>query len=165
MKTLLLLRHAKSSWDYPELDDHDRPLAPRGFTDAPRMGRLLGIEDLEPDLILTSDAVRARGTAQQVWEELGGDADVVILPDLYHGDVPSYIAAIAEHGGETERLLVVGHNPGISELVMELTGRHELLPTAGLACVELDVEEWHDVETSPPGHLEALWRPKELPPE
>lgn len=163
MKTLLILRHGKSSWKHSGLADHDRPLNGRGRHDAPRMGRLLREEGLVPDLVVSSTAVRARATADMVADQAECEKPVMQRPDLYLADVAAIIRVIRDVGGEVSRLLVVGHNPGLEELVAGLSGRAVALPTAALAEVRLEVDAWSKLETGTPGQLVNLWRPRELP--
>nr|NIL98123.1 hypothetical protein [Planctomycetales bacterium]NIP70269.1 hypothetical protein [Planctomycetales bacterium] len=94
MKTLLLLRHAKSSWDDSALDDHDRPLNKRGKRDAPRMGQLLVQQDLVPDCILTSTARRARKTAEAVAKACGGVVPLTEMPELYHATAEEIVGVV-----------------------------------------------------------------------
>lgn len=162
MKTLLLLRHAKSSWDHADLKDHDRPLSPRGARDAPRIGRLLAERDLAPTRILTSTAVRAVSTAELVAAACGGSPPIETLEALYLAAPEAYMAAVRDHGGEADRLLLVGHNPGLTTLVTRLTGACEPMPTAALARVEFEAGAWGDVAAGAPGRLVDLWRPEEL---
>lgn len=162
MQTLLILRHGKSSWKHPGLADHDRPLNKRGLRDAPRMGRLLRDEDLVPDRIVNSTAVRARTTAELVADQLGYRGAVECSRDLYLASVPDIIRVLGNVGGDASRLLVVGHNPGLEELVAALTGGFAALPTAALAQVDLDVDVWSELTTSTRGRLVNLWRPREL---
>jgi phosphohistidine phosphatase len=161
MKTLLVLRHAKSSWDHSELADHDRPLNKRGMRAAPRMGRHLVEQDLVPDLILSSTAVRARSTAELVADECDSPPAIDYLPSLYGAGPHTYLEAVSEAGCDGERIMVVGHNPGIESLVTVVTGAQRRMPTAALAHIELDVDEWEEVPSAR-GRLVGLWRPKEL---
>ena len=181
MKTLLILRHAKSSWDHPRLRDHDRPLNARGRRDAPRMGRFIAARGLTPDLIVSSTAVRARTTAELAAAELGEEVEVETTPDLYHAAPRAYVEVAARSGGTADRLMLVGHNPGITALVPHLTGAGEYMPTAALAVVDLDIEDWTDLTATGgstpgwnldpdpraprPGRLVGFWRPKALTPE
>ena len=161
MKTLLILRHAKSSWDDESLSDHDRPLNKRGRRAAHRIGRLLEEESLWPDLILSSTAERAATTALLVVEAGGFGGDILYLRELYHADPADYLEAVRELGGETECVMVVGHNPGLESLVQAMTGEWQALPTAALARVTIPIDEWTDLEAGG-GELADLWRPKEL---
>ncbi len=162
MKTLLILRHAKSSWNDGSLADHDRPLKPRGREDAPRMGALLRAEGLVPDLILSSTAVRARETARLVAEECGFGGDIELREAFYPGDPEDYLQALGELSGDHEIVMVVGHNPGLEELLEALTGEYQRLPTAALARVDLPVASWAELDEEVEGKLIELWRPKEI---
>ena len=165
MKTLLILRHAKSSWDHPGLRDHDRPLNPRGRRDAPRMGRFLVERDLVPDRIVSSTAVRARTTAELAAAEFGEDVEIETTYDLYGASPDGYVEVAEAMGGTAERLMLVGHNPGITSLVWHLTGEGEYMPTAALTAVELDIDDWSELGTRPAAAgLTGFWRPKALPP-
>ena len=161
MKILLILRHAKSSWKDPGLADHDRPLNKRGLRDAPRMGRLLRDEDLVPDRIVSSTAVRARATADLVAGEAGCAGAVKHSRRLYLASAPEIVGVLAEAGGGARKLLVVGHNPGLEELLAALTGCREPLPTAALAAVRLELAAWSKLEAGTPARLVDLWRPRQ----
>lgn len=163
MQTLLVLRHGKSSWKHPGLADHDRPLNKRGRGDAPRVGRLLRDEALAPDGIVSSTAARARATATLVGEAAGFGGSVELDRRLYLASAAEVIDVLQEVGGEAPRLLVVGHNPGLEELVAILTGSFVALPTAALAAVRLEVDAWPQLSASTRGRLVNLWRPRELP--
>lgn len=162
MKTLLVLRHAKSSWADESLDDHDRPLNRRGERAAPLMGRWAAAHDAVPDVVLCSTAVRARRTAELFLEAAGLDCRVTLLPALYLADPGTYLAALRELPPAVGRAMVVGHNPGLEDLVAGLTGRHERMPTAALAAVELALDDWAHLPDAARGSLRALWRPKEI---
>jgi phosphohistidine phosphatase len=167
MKTLLILRHAKSSWKDETLPDFDRPLNKRGQEDAPRMGKLLHDQGLVPDLILGSDARRAVATAQLAAEEAHYEGEIIFLNDLYAAEPEAYLAALAGQGGEAACVMVVGHNPGLEELLEQLTGEYQPLPTAALAQVSLPIEHWSELDPSAEneiaqGKLVNIWRPKDL---
>ncbi len=161
MKTLLLLRHAKSDRKYA-VGDHDRPLNDRGRRDAPAMGRLLAEQGLVPDLILSSTAIRARDTAAEVARSCGYEALVAHNAALYLAAPSVYISALRQLSEQVSRILVVGHNPGLEELVTLLTGREETLPTAALAHIELPIDAWQELSLEAHGALRNLWRPKEM---
>ena len=165
MKTLLLLRHAKSSRKDPTLPDHDRPLNDRGRRDAPRMGLLLAEQNLVPDLIVSSTARRARKTAEKVAEESGYVGAIDAVGALYLAAPETITRAIRVLPEEPARVLVVGHNPGLEELLEQVIGRYERLPTAALVHLELQIDRWHDFDAQAGGRLVHLWRPKELWPE
>jgi phosphohistidine phosphatase len=162
MKTLLVLRHAKSSWREAELADHDRPLNKRGKRDAPRMGELLRAEGLLPDLILTSSARRALTTAELVAEASGYDGEIQVSRDLYAAGPEEFIDALCALPDELETVMVVGHNPGLEELVEALTEESSAMPTAALAQVELEIERWVDLDEDVSGRLVNLWLPRNL---
>lgn len=162
MKTLLILRHAKSSWNYPELSDHDRPLNNRGKRDAPLVGQLLADEDLVPELILSSSAARARSTAKLVADYCGYDDEIQLVRDLYHAGPETFYEIISRVPDSKGRIMVVGHNPGIEELLEDLTGSWERMPTAALAQVELLITSWHEIDSFVNAKIINLWLPKDL---
>jgi phosphohistidine phosphatase len=162
MKTLLLLRHGKSRWDRRGVADHERGLKRRGKRDAARIGRLLADERLLPHRVISSTAKRARGTARRLAKACDHEGEVELHPELYLGDPPDYFDVLRWLPDEVERVLVVGHNPGLEELIEHVTGKQEPLPTAGLAQLRLPIERWSDLSDAVRGDLVALWRPKEL---
>ncbi len=162
MKTVLLLRHAKSSWSDKGLEDHERPLNKRGRSAAPKMGALLLDADLTPDLVMPSSAVRARQTAELAAEAAGYEGEIAPVADLYLAEPSAYLDALAQLP-ETVRLpLLIGHNPGIGELVGWLTGQEVSMPTAALAVVDLEGDSWADAVGSHRGTLRDYWIPREL---
>ena len=164
MKTLLLMRHAKSSWKDPELADHERPLNKRGKLNAPRMGRLLRDQDLTPDLILSSTARRARQTADAVADLSGYQGELRLEDELYAAPTETCLEVL--QGLQEDALncvLLVGHNPGLEELLDLLTGEAALLPTAAIAQIALPINRWGDLTSDVEGRLLNLWNPKELP--
>lgn len=162
MKHLLVLRHAKSSWKHDGLSDHDRPLNKRGLRDAPRIGQLIRERNILPDRILSSTAVRACTTAVQVGEAAGIEEPPVLVPTFYLAAPSAYLEMLATLDDAAARAMVVGHNPGLEELVYHLTGRDETLPTAALAHVELPLDSWSEIDGSTRGKLLDLWLPREL---
>ncbi|MFD4414471.1 SixA phosphatase family protein [Streptomyces sp. NPDC058251] len=121
LRRLVVLRHAKSAW--PEgVSDHERPLAPRGRRDAPAAGRALAEADCLPDLALCSTAVRARQTWELAAEQWGTPPPVRLDERLYAADVPELLAAVREVPDQVGTLLLIGHNPGLEELVLDLAG-------------------------------------------
>lgn len=162
MKTLLILRHAKSSWGNASLSDFARPLNKRGKYDAPRMGKLLRQEELTPDLIVSSAAKRALTTANLVADAADCPNPIVVTRDFYLADPEAYIAHLSTLSDLYKTVMVVGHNPGMEELVTQLGGGYEVMPTAALAHFELDIANWHALDDVTTGTLQAIWRPKEL---
>ena len=147
MKTLYLMRHAKSSWDFPELSDHDRPLNKRGRNDAPLMGQQLLSRDVHFDLILTSTAVRALTTATLVAREVDYDREKMqALAEIYKADRRELIKIIQHVPDNINSLLVVGHNPIISEVANKLSPEAIAdIPTAGVVALRFNCNSWLDV--------------------
>lgn len=163
MLRLLLLRHAKSDWRHPGLRDHDRPLAPRGRRDAPRVGRYLRERDLVPQAALVSTARRARETAEHVLAAAGAAPDTLrLVPDLYGSSPEEIMEVVAEEGGSASPLLVVAHNPGMENLAGRFLGRYEHFPTAALAVISVPAPDWSELLVAA-ASLDALIRPRELP--
>ena len=162
MKTLLLMRHAKSSWDDPQLSDVERPLNPRGERDAPRMGRFLVEVGLVPDQIITSGAVRARRTSEMVAEACDLCEQVTVTHDLYHADLSEWQATLGNLCSDWNCVLCVGHNPGIEEFIGILTSQYVRMPTAAIAHLTCDVPDWDQFAHSADAMLHDVWRPKEL---
>jgi len=162
MKTLLILRHAKSSWTDSSLDDHDRPLNERGRRDAPRMGRLLANEELLPDLVLSSTARRARETVELVVEACAHAGRVIFTDDLYLAEPSTWIDGLGQIDDKVTSALIVGHNPGLESLIGILTGNDETMPTAALADIELPIDTWSQLSAGIAGRLRSIWRPRDL---
>jgi phosphohistidine phosphatase len=162
MKTLLLMRHAKSSWKETDLPDQERPLNKRGRNDAPLMGHLLVDRELVPERILSSSAVRARQTAEAVIETSGFKGPVDTLDQLYLAEAEDYIAALQKLPDALERVMIIGHNPGLETLLQMLSKRIESLPTAVLAHLVLPIDQWSQLTVETTGELVEIWRPKEL---
>jgi phosphohistidine phosphatase len=163
VKTLLILRHAKSSWDDPALDDRERPLNARGEQDAPRMGRFARERGLSVELIISSDALRARLTAEAMADATGYRGQILLDPRLYHATAAEILAALRNVvDRDVTTVMIVGHNPGLEELLTQLTGEPEHLPTTALARIALPIDRWSDLDTSICGTLVELWRPNEL---
>ena len=127
------------------------------------MGELLVQEDIVPDLIITSTAERAVQTAQLTAEACGYDSEIVNQHLLYAAASDAYIEVLMEIMGEPDTVMVVGHNPGLEELVEDLTEEFEVMPTAALARVSLPINHWHEINAGTPYALVNLWLPKELP--
>lgn len=163
MKTLLLMRHAKSSWKHPEIKDHERGLNKRGKKDAPRMSKLLADNELVPQRILTSTAERSRQTVDAVLEATSFNGEVSFLDALYMAEPEIYLELLSLMPDDLERILVIGHNPGLEGLLQILSGRVESLPTAAIAYLSLPIHSWKEIRThEEPGELIALWTPHDL---
>jgi phosphohistidine phosphatase len=149
---LLLLRHAKSSWEDADLADHDRPLAPRGARDAAQMSSYLDREAIRPTLVVCSSGLRARQTLAGVLAGLGIELDVRIEPELYTFDAAVLLERIHAIPGDVTSAMLVGHNPAIQDLTLLLAGRGSDLsvvqgkfPTCALAEIDLPPMSWNDV--------------------
>jgi len=162
MKNLLIMRHAKSSWEFTNLSDHDRPLNDRGKRDAPRMGKVLLKERLVPQLIISSSAARARSTAEKVAKASCYSGEISVDSSLYRAGPSAYLKALRRQTSQYDTVLIVGHNPDLEHLVEILTGNAMTIPTCGLAYVKLWIERWLDLKDDKKGELAKMWRPKEL---
>lgn len=162
MKRLLVLRHAKSSWKNHDLRDHDRPLNKRGTRDAPRMGRLMREEGLAPEWAFGSTATRARVTLDLALEQSGASCEAHRVAELYLATPPDIVEVLRETPEAHSRVLVVGHNPGMEDLVQGLTGEEVTFPTAALAVIDCEIEKWTDLALTGVETLVRLWRPREL---
>ena len=171
MKTLLLLRHAKSSWDDHSLDDFDRPLNQRGRQAAPRMGEWIRAHDLVPHHVLCSAARRARETWEAVAEELGQPVEATVLRSLYLAEPEGILELVQQADDGDGVVMVVGHNPGFEDLARLLTRRGkgralelpaDRMPTGTLAVIRFDVERWDELAPGG-GTLEHFVRPRDLP--
>jgi phosphohistidine phosphatase len=162
MKSVLILRHAKSSWKHPELADHDRPLNKRGKRDAPRMGELLRSEHLIPEAIISSTATRARDTAEAVAKACGYKGEITLNRSLYAAGPEAYLKVLHGMSNAYIRVLVVGHNPGVQELAQMLTGETHLMSTCSLAHIKLHVDRWLDMDYETKGQLAGICRPRDL---
>jgi phosphohistidine phosphatase len=147
MKNLIVIRHAKSSWDDPALADIDRPLNKRGKRDAPLMGGILKFRELAPDRIISSPAKRARKTAKLIAAGVGCDAGTIDVRErIYMQGVPALIELVQELDDAWKRVYLVGHNPDLTELVNRLAGEGiDNIPTCGVASIEFEVDSWAHV--------------------
>lgn len=162
MKKLFLLRHAKSSWDDERLADFDRPLNERGKKAAPFMGKVIRDKKLKPDLILCSPAKRTKQTAKLVLEasELN-KSSLTYEQRIYEASAAELLNVLKAQDGDVGSIMMIGHNPGMSDLLAELTGVYEHFPTAALANIELKIDHWSGIESGA-GELTWILRPKEL---
>ena len=165
-RELLLLRHAKSSWDSPLLDDFSRPLNKRGIRDAGNMGTYLQNQSTIPDAIVCSPATRAKQTLEHLLLKLTiPNAKIFWKHQLYLADLSSLLATLATFSAR--RLLVIGHNPGLEELICFLAPtlssvppEKKLLPTSSLAYFKMP-ESWRELQSGD-GQLVSLIKPKSL---
>jgi phosphohistidine phosphatase len=144
MKTLTLVRHAKSSWKDTSLADRDRPLNKRGKRDAPEMGRRIAAAGIRPSLIVSSPAVRAWTTAKVIANEIGYPREFLQRDNaLYLASVNGILDVIVSQDGGFNNLMLVGHNPGFTDFANYLVpGVTNNMPTAGVVSVELDTDDW-----------------------
>jgi phosphohistidine phosphatase len=146
VRTLLVMRHAKSAWSNPLLADLDRPLTGRGKKDAKQMGREMRARGLAPDLVVTSPAKRARSTAKRVARVL--ETPISPADALYDGGVEGCLQVIASLPEEAQCVLIIGHNPTFEELIHLLTGRWITLKTATLVALELPINHWAELDAN-----------------
>jgi len=143
MKTLVLIRHAKSSWDAPGLSDFDRPLNERGKKDAAEMAKRLK-EKIDIDLFVSSPAKRARKTAKLFAEEYGTKKDdISLVEDLYAATMPAFQKTVIELNNKYNTVALFSHNPGITEFANSLTHvRIDDMPTCSVFAVHADIDKW-----------------------
>lgn len=173
MKILTLLRHAKSTWDDPVSRDFDRPLNPRGRKAARTVGREMRAQGLEFDAVIASPAVRVVETLRDIGDGYGQALDPRHEQDLYLATPATLLDQVQAMDDSCDRLLVVGHNPGLEQLALMLSGTDESgmmgelelkYPTATVAEIRFDVERWADVAAGS-GTLVRFIRPRDLDPE
>ena len=162
MKSVLILRHAKSSWKHPELTDHNRPLNKRGKRDAPCIGKLLKNEHLVPEAMISSTAKRTRATAEAVAKAADYKGEVTLNRSLYAAGPEAYLDVLHDLSDDYVRVLIVGHNPGLDELVEMLTGETHPMSTCSLAQIRLHVDGWLDIDYETKGQLAGIWQPHDL---
>lgn len=156
MKTLLLMRHAKSSWKDPKLVDHARPLNKRGQKDAPFMGEVLLEKELLPQLILASTAVRVRETVAGLVKTSHYSGETQFSDALYLAEPDTYLAALLPLPDSIERVMIVGHNPGLEGLLQHLSGRIETIGTGTIAYLSLPIQSWSELTGETEGELVEL---------
>jgi phosphohistidine phosphatase len=170
MLTLSLLRHAKSSWSNPALPDRERPLATRGVTDAPLMGKAMAERGIDPELVLCSSARRTRDTLDLVLPELRVEPKIVYVDALYHASPEQMLELLHGIQPGANRVMLVGHNPEIQAFALDLVGsgpkhfRDRLktkYPTAGLAVINFVSGLWKSVSVNS-GTLNLFLSPKDL---
>ena len=170
MLTLSLLRHAKSSWKNPTLPDRERPLAARGITDAPLMGRAITERGIDPELVLCSSAWRTVDTLSLVLPELKVEPSVVYEDALYHASAAEMLHRLRDVQPGANRVMMVGHNTDIQRLALDLIGsgpkhmRNHLMekyPTAGLVVINFTAGLWSSVDINS-GALNQFLVPREL---
>lgn len=165
MKKLFIVRHAKSSWDFPELSDFDRPLNKRGKKNAPEMGQRLAARKVKPDSMVTSPAKRAAATARRIAEQISFPLKSIVKePELYHGSFYAMKKVIQNTKNDVDTLMIFGHNPGLTDLTNQLSGSDIYnIPTCGIAEIDFEVTSWHEIEKGS-GKLTSFDFPKKIVP-
>lgn len=148
MKTLYLVRHAKSSWDDPSLDDEDRPLNKRGNRDAPKMGERLAKRRVFPDLIITSPAERARITCEVIADILEyPEGEIEVDEDVYLASQTELLSIVRACDDLWNTVMVFGHNPGFTDFANSLADEDiDNIPTCGIFACTFDVDQWDEVD-------------------
>jgi phosphohistidine phosphatase len=146
MKSVIIIRHAKSSWDSIEVSDFDRPLNDRGKEDAPKMAKRLLERNVSIDAFISSSAKRARKTAALFIKEFEGDKEqIILMPTLYLAGPDAFYDAIANAPASAKTIAVFAHNPGITEFANELTDvRIDDMPTCAIFAVKADIKDWSE---------------------
>lgn len=146
MKTLLLIRHAKSDWNDPLLKDFDRPLNERGKRDAPVMGKRLLEKEVKIDAFITSPAKRAKKTAELIAKEYDAKKEKIIFVDeLYHAEPSTFFDVISKTDDDYKHIAVFAHNPGITEFANQLANVHvDNMPTCSIFAIKIDSKHWKD---------------------
>jgi phosphohistidine phosphatase len=161
MKTLILMRHAKSSLDSKNKEDRDRPLSKKGKKNAFAMAKVLEETERIPEVILASAAARARHTSEILTEALHFRGDMHYLNSLYQGEVENYLNEIQQVSDSVDTLLVIGHNPILESFLQMLSGKVEALPTASLAFLQLPIASWGELNLETEGQLLEIRTPKD----
>ncbi len=154
MKTLFLVRHAKSSRDEPSLPDRQRPLDDRGRRDAPRMGKRLACHKVKPDLIVSSPALRALTTAQLIASEIGYEQNDIVIDDrLYASSADDLLVVVRAFDKKFECVMLCGHNPEFTDLARRLSSEIVDMPTCAVAEFRYDTKAWADVGDASPSKV------------
>ncbi len=163
MRTLMLMRHAKSSWKQPGIPDHDRPLNQRGASAATTMAHWLSDQGFDPDVILASTATRVQETLERM-RRTGWGADAVILtePRLYLAYPDTILQCLSSLDSDWATALAIGHNPGMADLASTFAGRSIEFPTAAVAVFRSPATDWPTAVGSRDWRLLHLWKPREL---
>jgi len=161
MKRLFIIRHAKSSWDDASLSDFERPLNERGEKAASFMGKFMRKNDLEPSVVISSSAVRAKQTAKLARKTAEFSCELRFDGRIYEASPRTLLQVAAETDDAHASAMLVGHNPGMEGLIQLLTGESERMPTAALAVIELNINKWQEIADGC-GKLQSICRPKDL---
>lgn len=162
MKRLLLMRHAKSSWKETDIPDQERPLKKRGHKDAETMGKLLKSKKIVPELIISSTALRAKKTAEDIAKACKCEKKIIFSESLYMAEPSDILKIIKDKAKKEKCILVIGHNPGLEAFLQILTGKVESLSTSSIAYLGAKIDKWSELSSSENIQLKKLWRPKDL---
>jgi len=162
MKTLLLMRHAKSSWKDDKLIDHARPLKKRGFKDTKLIAREINKNHLIPDLIIASTAQRVKETVETFVETINYKNELVYLDKLYMGEPLDFIKVLKTQAKDYDTVMIVAHNPGLETYLQIVDGEIEAMPTAALGHLVLAIDSWEEISLESMGELTGYWTPKQL---
>ncbi|MBT3891205.1 MAG: histidine phosphatase family protein [Planctomycetaceae bacterium] len=163
MKTVILLRHAKSSWDNPASSDFQRPLNSRGIRDAPRIGAWIAEQGIKPDWVLCSAATRAQETLARLQTTLDLGVNITITDHLYLAPPTTVVELLSQADDSAKCSLVIAHNPGMEGLLWGLCGTDNSMPTCALAVIELPIDSWLATDLNCQGTLQHYITPRELP--
>ena len=165
MKILFILRHAKSSRKYIGIPDHDRPLNKRGKHDAPLMGKILTDQNLTPNLIISSTAVRAETTAHLIAKACKYKGEIIFDKSVYNAEPLDVLKLLSKCSDTHNSILLVGHNPTVENMIELLTGLPEItMSTCALAYLAITIDKWNDINKKnvAKAKLVHLWSPKVL---
>jgi phosphohistidine phosphatase len=161
-KTLMLLRHAKSSWKDKQLKDFDRPLKKKGVETAELIGKILSHGEFLPDVVLSSPARRAKDTVEIVNKYSDYKGSTEYHDNFYMGEPGDFIEALRDLPDNVDSVMVVGHNPGLEAFMQILAGSCNALSTGALTRIELELTHWRDLNSSTVGKLSKFWDPDEM---
>lgn len=164
-KQLLVMRHAKSSWAEAGLSDFERPLNKRGKRVTPEVATFIHAQGLKPDLIVSSSALRAKMTAELFVDHCDGltESNLQLVKYFYHASSEVYLEFLGKFSDDNVgTLMFVGHNPGLEDLIYQLSGQWDAMPTAAVAHFSLNSDQWSNLDLDKDVTLENIWRPKEI---
>ena len=157
MKTIYLMRHAKSDWADKKVEDWDRPLSKHGRKAMPAMGKFFEENKIQPQLILASPASRARQTCELLVDEIHYRGDIHFVSSLYQAEQDTCLKEIKQLPESVDSVLVIGHNPGLETLFQMFSGQIESLQTKSIACIQVNVDSWKDLDYDcPAGPVQLL---------
>lgn len=162
IKTLYLIRHAKSDWNEEDASDFERGLNTRGFKDLNMMGSYISLRNIKPDLILSSSALRAQLTADKLSEKIGYKGKTHYMKELYLVCPETLLDTIRLQDNQYDHIFLIGHNPELTEFANFLTKDHfGKLPTLGIVTINIDIKSWEDIEEGK-GEVDSFVYPKQF---